>query len=316
MIGKKLNFITLWLVLASAALLVTGSFAAYTAVDYVKRIVSTSKGEQPRFSSNYLYLVEKNEENYSHRWVTPVMNDRDETCAIVLWVNNYLYGMIDEPNTRDISYTLKVSVMDTNGNPLQDESGITVDSTQPSSYNITHKLQAAAQGVHNEHTISVSKELVGRIMLKIVAEPTGDSYSATGNQKLAAIIHLSDGAQSSGWKGKFIDKDKDIRPIAEYDGYNYEISGTGEGTLILRWDKALQISPWFLNQYGLTPVEVDGRWQISMQVGGQDNAQQERPSAYQIQFYKADRAVIDSLTWPQLEAKVTVIPPSDAGTAG
>lgn len=312
--GKKLNYITLWLVLASAALLVTGSFAAYTAVDYVKRVISTSKGEQPRFSSNYLYLVDKSEEDYSHRWVTPVTNDRDETCAIVLWVNNYLYGMIDEPNTRDISYKLQVTVMDTNGNPLQDESGVTVDGTQPSSYNITHKLQAAAKGVHKDHTISVSKELIGHIVLKIVAEPTEYSYSATGHQKLAAIIHLSDGAQSSGWRGKFMDIDS--RPVAEYDGYNYEMSGTGEGTLILSWDKALQISPWFLDQYKLTPAEVDGRWQISMQVGGQDNAQQERPSAYQIQFYKADREFIDSLTWPQLEAMVTVIPPSGAGAAG
>ena len=70
------------------------------------------------------------------------------------------------------------------------------------------------------------------------------------NQKLAAMITIADKTVTHGWSGRFLD-DSGYNPSG-YSGYNYEISGTGEGTITLSWDPSLEISQWFLRDNGLT----------------------------------------------------------------
>ena len=57
----KYRLVALWILVALALLAVAGSFAAYTSFNSVKRVVSTGKGSNILFGSNYLSLVNGNE---------------------------------------------------------------------------------------------------------------------------------------------------------------------------------------------------------------------------------------------------------------
>lgn len=313
--------VTVWLIAAILALAATASYAAYVNLDINKFVLMTGKGNQAFFGSNYLYLTNSQAEpaQYSSRRIpqTPKA-DSEGIYTFSVMVCNYVYGNPEMWNLDNIDYTFGVKLYQ-NGSGSTLPAGfknvsVTVDSSkyQPNESGVFDFPQMTLTGgVTSDHTyvFDVPAALKDELMFEVTATPANRSYSATNNQKLAALITLAEKTPPHGWSGKFLDSTS--HAPSEYSGFNYEISGTGTGTIVLTWDKSLQISPWFLSDNHLTPQYDETTGSIELTVGAENG-----PSAYQFQFYKADKDYIDGLDWDNLKGLVTVAPAEDQSASG
>lgn len=110
----KRSWLALWIAFAAAALSTIGVLAAYTSVSSVKRVVSTQRGAGMLFSSNYLTT----DENDLPRTIT--FSSMENSPCVTVNVCNYPQTLIKH-NDKDITYTLTVELMDSNGNAVTGE---------------------------------------------------------------------------------------------------------------------------------------------------------------------------------------------------
>ena len=310
--------VTVWLVTAAIALLASVSYAAYITLDISKHVVSTgSGGNSVRFSSNYLYAVDANEENYSTRRITPkteTAEDGSTVSKFTVEVCNYIYGNLAAVNSRNIAYNLKATLLPIDGTLPEGIQNIAVNGTlfnANGELSIPNRLPAKNATSHN-YSFSIPSDLAEKISIEIVAEPQSDTdYLATNQKKLAAEITFRDASVADNWRGKFIDQ-RGVRLPTQYDGFNYEISGSGKGTVTVTWNESiLEISHW------LNAEEVNGKsWVI--EVGGEG-----KPTAYMTQFYIKDREKFEAEfksgedPWKKLDSLVQVtFTPSTSGAGG
>ena len=86
---KHKRWIAIWLILACAALLVTGTYAAYTKVEYVKRVVASKNvTETILFSSNYLFLRNEGTTEYPLRMI-PVGTESNASVTVTICNSRY-----------------------------------------------------------------------------------------------------------------------------------------------------------------------------------------------------------------------------------
>lgn len=306
--------ITVWLLVAALALAVTVSYAAYVNREINKFVLATGKGNQAFFSSNCLYLVDAKETQYRNRRISPTQAQQQKMLTFPVIICNYVYGNDQLVNLDDITYSFTVKLYPNGGSVLPSDVGniyVTVNGTSHhlnADGELTISSQKLPGGTANSHEyeIVIPEELKDKVLFEITATPNDASLSATNNQKLAAMITIADKTVTHGWSGRFLD-DSGYNPSG-YSGYNYEISGTGEGTITLSWDPSLEISQWFLIDNGLTKPQStnsDGYYEVRFDVGGKDGSGTESPSAYQLQFYLATKPD-ENLTWSQMNTKVKV----------
>lgn len=305
--------VTVWLIAAILALAVSVSYAAYVNLDINKWVVSTGKGNQAFFGSNYLYLTDRDETLYSERPVpqTPEdSNDPNTRYTFTVQVCNYVYGNPDLVNLDDIHYSFAVKLYPNGLGTLPDgveqiqvsHMGTPTSFTEEGTLTIGSKTLPGETPTMDSYAFYVPQNLKDQVIFEVTACPTAQSYGATNDQKLAAVITMADQTATHVWTGRFID-DR-TPPPSDYSGFNYEISGTGEGTLTLRWNAAvLEISPWFQRDVADGTGGQDGDFKTyTFPVGGADS-----PSAYQLQFYIADKGKIDTISsWDVLSQLVTV----------
>lgn len=289
--------VTLWLLMAAGCLSVAGSFAAYTNFNSVKRVVSTGKNNSILFSSNYLYLEDKNKGSDDYRLRQVSTTTTNNTSSFTLKISNYLYDDTAHVNTKDITYTLNISLQPKGGDDPLTGASITIgNTTYETSASIGNQKLAKNTASRNEYTISVPASIKDKANILIETIPDDTSYGATDNQKLAALITMTEPAPVKTWTGQFIDDDNNKQP-KDYDGFNYEISGNGTGTVTLTWNSTkLQISPWFKEELGI----LDDSQSITFSVGGDGQT-----SAYQTQFYKVGKWD-DQTSWGDVKSYVTV----------
>lgn len=286
---RKHYGIMLWLVMAAVLVVSFGSMAAYTNFNSVKKVVSTGKPKDTLFSSNYLYLTGESD-SYSSRRITPATTGENSSFTIQIY--NYVYGNPSAWNTETIVYKFQVVVKPrVDGNSLPDDAekvslkigdNTVIGETNGAfrSYSIIGTLNNTAAN-QNSYTITVPNSIKDQIKLEITATPT--DMTKTGNKKLAAVISMATLEATKHWTGKFLD-DQSSTPD-QYDGYNYEISGNGTGTVTLQWDSSkLQISKWFADEKTIT--KENGWKSLNIEVGDQ--------TAYQFQFYR-----VPSVTMPE-----------------
>ena len=304
--------ITVWLLVAILALAVTVSYAAYVNREINKFVLATGKGNQAFFSSNCLYLVDYKETQYRNRRISPTQTESQKELTFPVIICNYVYGNDQLVNLDDITYSFAVKLYPNGGSKLP--SGVENVKVNGESHHLdangelTISSQKLPGGTANSHTyeVSIPEELKDKVLFEITATPNNASLSATNNQKLAAMITIADKTVTHGWSGRFLD-DSRFNPSG-YSGFNYEISGTGEGTITLSWDPSLEISQWFLSDNSLTKPQspnADGYYEVAFAVGGKDGNGTERPTAYQMQFYLASK-LDENLTWSQMNTMVKV----------
>jgi hypothetical protein len=321
----KYNWISMWLTGAIVALAISCSFAAYTNISSVKRVVSTQGGVGLLFSSNYLNAYALDDSS----WGTKRISISDgNSYSISVSVCNYEQGNTAKVNSEQIDYVLTATLVDKNGNEIksddtvlitdgegnakQDDNGnairikgaelfqhfgITiVGSDQSYSFTqgvctIQNQVLPAGIATRNVYRISIEEAYVNDVYVKVCARPVGanntavDTYPATESRQLARVLSASvySIGQAVNWSGRFTDPKYEDAPYL-LDGFNYELSGNGQGTVTLIWDHTkVEISPWFLAQIGtytkLNPVQSNMSG-ISFQVDS------DYTRSYKLQFYR------------------------------
>ena len=275
-------------------LIVSGSFAAYTSFNSVKRVVSTERRSDTMFGSNYLTLLNLTDNNYSIRRIT--LSEEEDKNTFTVKVCNYAWGDESLYNTKDIMYTVQANLIAMDGEKLPESiTNIRINHI-PFNANgecmLTLQDLKAGKARENTYRFELPAELKNKIEIQIVVEPVSESAEAVNSQKLAAVISFADYESVKSWTGHFLDSQANGRTPADYDAFNYEISGNGAGTVTMTWPESLQLSKWTTNGKQVTgpySFEVDGA-----------------TTAVQFQFYRNPENEINAKTWAELEKLVTV----------
>lgn len=275
-------------------LIVSGSFAAYTSFNSVKRVVSTERRSDTMFGSNYLTLLNLTDNNYSIRRIT--LSEEDGKNTFTVKVCNYAWGDESLYNTKDITYTVQANLIAMDGGKLPESIAKIRINDIPFNSNgkceLTSQKLSTGKASENTYRFELPAELKNKIEIQIVVEPTSESEEAVNSQKLAAVISFADYESVKSWTGHFLDSQANGRTPADYDAFNYEISGNGAGTVTMTWPKSLQLSKWTTNGKQVTDS-------YSFKV---DSA----TTAVQFQFYRNPENKIDAENWADLEKLVTV----------
>ena len=275
--NKKVITLVL-LVLFCTALLATGTFAAYTSVESVKRVVTTkSTSSELCFSSNYLEETEQNSPTYAEKIITA----NDTGFIIKLDIYNFPKSDGTKFSQVDITYVLAITLIandDTVSNITEAEQVNSLLTLEPSSPSVigSHTITTGSAKT-DSYTISCNAQKIETLRnykIRITATPN------ISNEKiLAADFKLVTTSQSTHWQVRNIDYANGY-PIDQLDAFNYEIYGTAQESVTLTWPKEkVALSPWSKRDLGI--VETENTGTATFSVGGDG-----KPSSYLLQFYK------------------------------
>lgn len=276
----KRSWLAIWIAFAAAALSTIGVLAAYTSVSSVKRVVSTQKGAGMLFSSNYLTI----DENDLPRMIT--FSSMETSPCVTVNVCNYPQTMIKH-NDKDITYTLTVELVDSNGNAVTSADYSVEYNGEKKTFESNSKIEfsplklTADDFNKHEFTLTFDKSQLTKsdIYMKVTATPTDQAELKPLSAKLG-VIYINDNTSAT-WTGTFIDNATSPKDL---DGFNYRLSGSGEGTVTLTWNtNYVDISPWFKNTYKLTiSKDSSGIATATLKVNSAEKNQ------YDIQFYRTN----------------------------
>lgn len=315
---KTTRRIALWLILASIALLITGTLAAYTRVEYVKRVVS-SKNEARNFlfSSNYLYLRDSSSSQFPLRMIS-VSPQAD--VAVTVTVCNYLQSDLTRVNEETIEYNFTARLVDADGSPLsankvlsyQEEGGepisitgqeliesLSISNTVSDNSGVYTASRTLAGGSATTHffEITCKKEyavFLNDVFIQMEAVPIGSDQ-----EKLVALLILGSGTQNgTPWSGKFVEVTSDSQSTTNLDAFNYVISGTENTTVQIRWDPdRVTLSQWSMELFDEDDIENTDNNSIKVRVG-------EAGTSYTLQFYRVN-GIPDDETGADVRGYVT-----------
>lgn len=275
---RNKTLILFLLVLGCAAMLATGTYAAYTSSASVKRVVAARTHEaadQLRFSSNYLTAYDS---DYSGEYaIFPISVNSSRNVTIKITVSNYPNNDPTFVNPSQIHYTMTAAP--------QGLVGCTVAIDEVSG------ILPSGIKSDNLHTLTVTgtdDTDFSTGYITVVVRPDAASAAAVKNSVLAARLKIvPTAAGASAWKGE-------IRLNGNYednDAINYHIYGTEECEMILEWNTNLiELGDWSKELLGIEAIESSP---LRISVGGPD-----QPTSYLLQFYRkkpADEAPIDQL---------------------
>lgn len=261
--NPRSKVLLLLLVLGCAALLATGTYAAYISHGSLKRVAvaRTLDTGGMRFSSNYLFPCDLDGKDYQERSIGVTITEGSDV-QIGITVCNYPQSSNATFNDKDISYTVTASCEGVSGISIDQPNG-TLEGGMPSSH---------------IHTIKIPKDVVNAVIdshLTVVVTP--NDARATQNQKLAAKLKLvPTEAVATGWEDQIMFEGASEKN----DAINYYIHGTEECDMTLRWGSKIELGQW--SRESLKPILIgSGANYITIHVGGPG-----QPTSYYLQFYR------------------------------
>lgn len=287
--SHKLRILLLSLI--CIGVLAGGTYAAYTKSAHHKWVVAAQETPSDlRFSSNYLASCDWKNLSYVSRLVSA----GGDTVTIGVTVCNYPQNDLSRVNDSSITYTLRTQLVKEDGSPASvDGLSIQINGSAfgtPLSGTLTGGV--ASQNLYRITLSAADLKKLENVYLQIAAIPDPSSAAATENKALAARLRiLPAAAQATPWAGRFADTVE----CKSLDAFNYEIQGSAQGKVTLRWDSSkVALSPWsraLLNAGDGNP--------ITFSVGGAD-----QPTSYRLQFYRTCPIPADE-TWDSVNAYVT-----------
>lgn len=255
---RKYVLLLLLLVLCCAAVAATGTYAAYSTSGYAKRVIAAqtkATSSARRFSSNYLT---ENGSTTGNRLVS--VTNAGTSVIVGITVCNYPQNDATLFNTDTITYTISFKVCDAAGNEIT-SSGITLGESG-SAITLT-----GGKTSHHLHKLTIPSDMLDQISAGYI-EVTATPSAPAGLLPLSAKLQIVQAAaQQTGWVGEVTSSD---------DAINYQIHGTKQGTLTLKWDESVvSLSKWsaeMLEQPATSPLTIS--------VGGAG-----KPTSYLLQFY-------------------------------
>ncbi|MBE6874866.1 MAG: hypothetical protein E7493_13335 [Ruminococcus albus] len=277
----KKHWITVWLVIAAMIFGTFVSYAIYTEVSSVKRVVTTKSAPKVLFSSNCMY-------NTTYERRMPAEEFNVNVC-------NYDQNSPDMPNSVDINYILTAQLrVKYNGTIMtfselrnalgEDTAAYNSYVTKAEGYSIGKAQDNNSAGIiaspdmdnfsdhsSSDYTIvygsaeayevldggssSIDKFKVivpasdfektdPEFYVYVEAEPQGDS-------SLTPISTLLYGSKNivitASWSGTLAERNTNK---IDYDFYNYVITGSGSGTLDIMWDPEwFEVNDFFFSNY-------------------------------------------------------------------
>ncbi|MGN0655243.1 MAG: hypothetical protein ACI4KR_00475 [Ruminiclostridium sp.] len=281
---KRINVWAVFLIIVLSALLLGFvSYAAYTNLNSVKRVVSTQGLNGTPFSSNYLNLTASGESSYSVKNI--VFPENAPTVTFSIDICNYVHNNPSKFNDNDINYNFTLTLVNADDVDL---TGLTVTSGG-NSYsftdgvcNITGQTLKGSKKSVNTYAVTVPASFVDKVKIEAVAEPDSESYRYTGNFKLGRLFSFTNKSETATtWTGRFAESTTE-----NYDGFNYILSGQGKGTITLTWDEAnLEISRIFLENNNITANNGSFTMDVDSDI----------KNRYDIQFYKTENGDYSSI---------------------
>lgn len=317
-------------------LLLPVSYAAYTSVTSARRVVSTAGGADVLFSSNYLPTLLQEEmegnskgEKYKNIPISYQVNSTNTTQAVYVSVCNYAQGYPTEWSDQDITYHIKFTLVDRENHETIEQNktytdksgkevsgseilkkefkvskGIVSSTSGTVSIPITYdgqKLEATGTVSQNMYTVFLDTtyaDIVG-VKIEVLTENNSPAYSGYG---LGGVLYLNgyETEATTGWSGEIQEgSGTNSKKSTEYTGFNYEVSGSGAGTVQVTWDKdQFAISKIFLADMEQYLVKDDSNnGSISFKVGEADQGDR-----FFIQFYRVGQPKQD-VSWDNLKEK-------------
>lgn len=288
--NKKLITLIL-LSLLCLGLAVTGSLAAFTKTNYIKRVVSTKAGNSDlRFSSNYLLPLKEN------GGIEARQLPLGDVFSLAVTVCNYPQSDMTRFSSSSIPFQLKVALLDSDGSNLSDQtakSKLKINGTSLSEYNPDNITLTGGHPSMKQFTFTYSGDIndLKNYRLRVQAVPDGSSGVST----LAADFLFSEAqAADINWKGRFYPVDGLPTDTTQLDAFTYEIYGSAVGNLKLGFSSYLELGKYSLQQLGITKDDLykdNGRTYIEFKVGGEG-----QPTSYLLQFYRTG-PIPDKETW-------------------
>lgn len=288
----KIAVLVIWLLAAAMVLSVVVSLAAYTSQGF-KKGVATVTSSPARFSSDLLGQVSQSAPESDYTTTTPSVTTGGDTSTIAFNVYNYPPNLPGSYNEKDVEYTLEVTIRG-----ATDYAQFRVDGTLFSTETLTTGSYKLARGAanHQPHTITMPTDLVGSVSFVVIAKPTAATANAVNQMWLAAKVHPTSSSggtvTANDWKGHLVDNTANAQ-VKDYDAINYEIYGTGKGSLTLTWPNSLEIDKHFLNEKSLTATSdtTNNTQSVTISVDASDW------DSRTIQFYYTNGPLTD---WPAI----------------
>lgn len=285
-------YLVIWIAVVSAALIGVGTFAAYTNINKVKRVVSTQGGEGAAFSSNYLSLVPKETASYGMKRIAMTTADGSALKKVDVTVCNYIQNNPSMVNENDITYDITFTLVSTvsgdiieniesmnlaNHSEFKIECGSAEGVLEKGVCTFADKTLYGKTKSVDTYTLTVPASFMDNVNINVEAIPHGDSYAYTEQYKLGRVLVFSENTERvDGWTGAFLEKTS-----SDYDGFNYILSGNGKGTVTLTWDPSrLEINQLFINEENFTLTKSENENTLTIEVDS------DIIGRYDIQFYK------------------------------
>lgn len=313
--GKTIAILIVAVVLALVVTF-TGVFAAYTNSRHAQRTIAAYDATGDRFSSNDLGEGFA-KDNVKTLYTTDALRDP----STVVTVSNYERGKQTRPNDEDVTYTLTARLVKYDG--TQEARYVPVDAAYItanglSAYSVTigkGSTTVTLNGSNLSTTTDFGGTLAGgaahtdaytlifsanfatakpNLYLEMTATPT-DVSLPTLRGIFKADMRLS--GASNAWTGVF--HDDDTSSPADYDGFNYLISGVGSGTCTLTWD-GTKVALSYVSLRDL--MAITGATQSGNSVTFPVDS--DEVGRYEVQFYKVN---ITSETWTNMNEDVVTL---------
>lgn len=322
--GKR-NVAIIAIIMLAIIALIGGSYAAYTSLDSVRRVITTSDDETLLpFSSNYMHSVVKTESTLNTAPIT-VSATNETTRDVTITVCNYPQTNISFVNDNSISYVFSAKLVK-KGTTEVITSTTTIDGADQNSIDgsdIVNSYSIRKSGTSEGKNFAESGEVsFGQSTLKggilttdsyvltvpvtymeyvdvlVYATPSDESFSATDNYYLASRISTTVISNvASKWTGIYIDDN--VQSPKQLSGFNFEISGTNTGTITLSWNtNYVDLSPYFTD-VDMKYTKSDGSKASFIESDSKDTSTgirtlvftvgaAEQSNSYQLQFYRTN----------------------------
>ena len=302
-------WITIWLVVCVLACASLISYAAYSRINIVKRVITTDEGVGARFSSD---CMDSSSAGMTTR--KPFASQSDDPLAEV-YVFNYPYPKASLYRNIATEYDVVATIGTYDGTTftqlssgalaaLSDEyyinrnggSNIKFNANGTASFGCTMAAGKVAPDCFNIHfdNAELGDNPPG-CCVEMVATPRDHSLPTLKGYIFVRYVKTVE----SGWTGSLEELDNS----KEYDGYTYILEGSGKGRITFSWDPAfLSINQQFLqntdNTFYINGIEVagsntliedsasfptvDGKKSVTLIVDSQEK------NRYEVQFFKTD----------------------------
>lgn len=292
-------------VLAIAMIAGTAAVADFTLSHRAKRVIAAYESGEKLFSSNYL------RQGTDSRFGTPVLAtiyvdaSEQETGSITETVSvcNYVQGNHSRWFDRNIPYTLQAQIVELEPDPANEGKLRIKSTTAPTGTSIagggvTKSLEGSGvvQSFSNTLTADAASADTYTVSFPASMLQTSQCYlwleatpqDGLGLDPIAVLLNVQRQQTVTLNNWTLEHRDDTNNSIGQYSGFNYQLYGTGKGSMTLKWDPAkLVLDKYFIEQFGAGgDSSVAG--QFTFPVDSDDQ------NSYDIRFYRVIGGTIGS----------------------